>query len=93
VVSQIQPLVSGAVNSAIGATQTGRTVARVRVPVSAVRVPAPVVRVPAPVPVVRVPAPATTVVAPEPRTGSIGDFFGDGNFNVRINTPDFNIEY
>jgi hypothetical protein len=43
--------------------------------------------------VVRVPAPATTVVAPEPRTGNIGDFFGDGNFNVRINTPDFNIEY
>merc|ERR1712223_1907754 len=77
VVNQIQPLVSGAVSSAIGASQSGRTVARVRVPVSAVRVPAP----------------ATAVVAPAPRAGNVGDLFGDGNFNVRINTPDFNIEY
>ena len=54
-----------------------RPVARVRVPVSAVRVPAP----------------ATAVVAPAPRAGNVGDLFGDGNFNVRIDTPDFNIEY
>merc|ERR1712223_1160298 len=48
VVEQIQPLVSGAVSSAIGASQSGRTVARVRVPVSAVRVPAPATAVVAP---------------------------------------------
>jgi len=88
VLSQIQPLVSGAVSSAISSSGSGRTVARVRVPVAAVRLPV-------------VPPPAQVVLAPAPRpaqpaartAASVGEFFGDGNFNVRINTPDFNIEY
>merc|ERR1712203_514192 len=79
-------------------TSTGRGVTRVRVPVAAPQV----VRVAAPAPVVQVPAPLVRVTAPAPRvvetvqaanSGSVGNLFGDGNFNVRFNTPDFNIEY
>jgi len=55
------------------------------------------VRVAAPVPSVRVVAPpppaVQTVSASSRNSGSVGNLFGDGNFNVRFNTPDFQIEY
>jgi len=58
------------------------------------------VRVPVAAPqvvTVAAPAPVVQAVAPQARTtsstGNIGNLFGDGNFNVRFNTPDFNIEY
>jgi len=59
--------------------------------------PVPSVQVVAPAPVVRVAAPTPqsvqTVQATSRNSGSVGDLFGDGNFNVRFNTPDFQIEY
>jgi len=50
------------------------------------------VRVSAPVPTVQVAAPVAPEAVPA-ESRSVGNLFGDGNFNVRFNTPDFNIEY
>jgi len=82
IVSQISPLVSQTVNSAVSGASNTRFASR----------PAPTRRVSAPQPV----QDAAQVSAPQPDPtsgGTVTNLFGDGNFNVRFNTPDFNIEY
>jgi len=88
IVSQISPLVSQTVNSAVSGASRSRFAPR----------PAPTRRVvaPQPAPIVQVLAPVQAPQAVQTSTrssGSLGSLFGDGNFNVRFNTPDFNIEY
>jgi len=82
VVSQISPLVSQTVNSAVSGTSNTQFASR----------PAPTRRVSAPQPV-QVAAPVSAPQLDSTSGGTVTNLFGDGNFNVRFNTPDFNIEY
>merc|ERR1712211_153198 len=78
VLSQVQPLISKTVNSAVSSSSS-RFSAR----------PAPVARVPVPAPV-----PVVAVEPVAVNTGSLTSLFGEsGAYNVRLNTPVFNFEY
>lgn len=75
VVSNIAPLVSQTVSSAVSGSrfQASR---------------------PAPVPAPRAPRPVQASASASRNVGSVAELFGSGgDFNVRFNTPSFNIEY
>ena len=83
VVADISPLVSQTVSSAVSGSNfnSGSRFQASR---------------PAPIPAPRAPAPRPIQAAPTAsrNVGSVADLFGSGgDFNVRFNTPSFNIEY
>jgi len=82
IVSQISPLVSQTVNSAVSGASDTRFASQ----------PAPTRRVSNLQPV-EVAAPGSPSQPDLASGGTVTNLFGDGNFNVRFNTPDFNIEY